>query len=104
MKIVELREYKIRPGKADQWITWMRDELLPYQRSQGMRILSTNLYQDENGDEYFIWTREFDDEQQRQAAYADTYNDWWVNEVRPQVAQLIELDSIKVRQIKPLWL
>ncbi len=104
MKIVELREYKIKPGKADQWVTWMRDELLPYQRSQGMRILSTNLYKDDKGDEFFIWTREFDSEQHRQQVSEQTYNDWWVNEVRPKVGELIELDSIKVRAITPLSL
>lgn len=104
MAIVELREYKIKSGKVDQWVTWMREELLPYQRSKGMRILNTNLYQDESGDDYFIWMREFESEQQRQSIYKATYNDWWINEIRPKVFELIEEHTIKVRLIKSVSL
>ncbi|RTE65598.1 hypothetical protein EH243_11705 [Amphritea opalescens] len=102
MKIIELREYKIKPGKTDQWLDWMREELLPYQESKGMRIINTYIHQDPDGTDYFIWLREFDDEASRQAIYQSTYNQWWITEVRPKVFELIEEESIQVKLMHPL--
>ena len=53
MKVVELREYKIKPGKTKEWLDWMREEIVPYQVSKGMNILDTYLRTDENGRDYF---------------------------------------------------
>ncbi len=52
----------------------MKDELLPYQRSKGMRVLNTYVHTGEDGHDYFVWLREFDSEQARQTIYAETYN------------------------------
>lgn len=102
MAIIKLREYKIKPGKTEQWLNWMHEELLPYQRSKGMRIINTYLHQDPNGTDYFIWLREFDDEKARKEIYALTYNTWWIEEIRPKVFELIEQDAIKVKLIHQL--
>lgn len=96
MKVTELRQYKIKTGKTEQWLTWMKDELLPYQRSKGMRVLNTYVHKGEDGHDYFVWLREFDSEQARQAIYAETYNEWWIREIRPKVFELIEQDSVRV--------
>ena len=96
MKVAELRQYKIKTGKTEQWLTWMKDELLPYQRSKGMRVLITYVHTGEDGHDYFVWLREFDSEQARQTIYAETYNEWWIREIRPKVFELIEQDSVKV--------
>jgi hypothetical protein len=40
-----------------------------------MKILSTDVYQDENGDDWFIWTREFNHPEHKEQVYANTYND-----------------------------
>ena len=74
----------------------MKDELLPYQRSKGMRVLNTYVNTGEDGHDYFVWLREFDSEQARQTIYAETYNEWWIREIRPKVFELIEQDSVKV--------
>ncbi|KVX03183.1 hypothetical protein [Shewanella frigidimarina] len=102
MAIVELREYKLLSGARQQWLDWMKTELLPYQRSQGMKILSTYVYQDENGDDWFIWTREFNDIQHKEQVYADTYNDWWIAEIRPKVFTLLDQTCIRVRLLTPV--
>ena len=52
MKVTELRQYKIKTGKTEQWLTWMKDELLPYQRSKGMRVLNTYVHTGEDGHDY----------------------------------------------------
>lgn len=102
MKVTELREYQIKKGKTAEWLKWMEEELLPYQKSKGMKIISTYLHQDEQGTDYFIWLREFDNEQNRQDLYKSTYNDWWTSEIRPRVFELIEQKNVKVKLISQL--
>lgn len=104
MKITELREYKIKPGKTAEWLQWMHDELLPYQRSKGMVIIDTYLTTDDNGDDFFVWLREFENEHARQRIYKETYNDWWITDIRPKVFTLIDEHSISVKLLKPLRL
>ena len=74
----------------------MKNELLPYQRSKGRRVLNTYVHTGEDGHDYIVWLREFDSEQARQSLYAETYNEWWIREIRPKVFELIEQDSVKV--------
>ena len=74
----------------------MKDELLPYQRSKGMRVLNTYVHTGEDGHDYFVWLREFDSEQARQTIYAETYKEWRISEIRPKVYEMIEQDSVKV--------
>lgn len=104
LKIVELREYEIKPGKTHEWLKWMQEELLPYQRSKGMRIIDTYLHTDSEGVDYFIWLREFDNEESRKKIYELTYNDWWKQEIRPKVFKMIDEKSINVKLISPLTL
>ena len=102
MKIIELREYKIKQGKTQEWLDWMRDEILPYQRSKGMVILNTYVRSEESGSDYFVWLREFANEQARQCIYEKTYNDWWIINIRPKVFTLIEESSVNVKLLKPV--
>ncbi|MEZ9718589.1 hypothetical protein AB4234_16080 [Vibrio cyclitrophicus] len=97
MKVTELREYKIRPGKTSEWLRWMQEELLPYQRSKGMVIVDTYIQTDDTGTDFFVWLREFENEEARQRIYEETYNDWWISEIRPKVFTLIDEASISVK-------
>ncbi|NOI36237.1 hypothetical protein F0250_20235 [Vibrio cyclitrophicus] len=97
MKVTELREYKIRPGKTSEWLRWMQEELLPYQRSKGMVIVDTYIQTDDTGTDFFIWLREFENEEARQRIYEETYNDWSISEIRPKVFTLIDETSISVK-------
>ena len=102
MPVIELREYRVLPGKFDAWTSWMHSELLPYMREKGMKVLLTTSYVDDEGDEWFIWLREFDNEEHRSALYEATYNDWWVDEIRPKIFQHIEQESMKVRVLNKI--
>lgn len=102
MKIIEIREYKIKAGKTDEWLNWMQTELIPYQRSKGMIITDTYIHKSPDGSDYFIWIREFENEIERKAVYELTYNDWWIQEVRPRVFELIDKESISVKLAQKL--
>ncbi|MCL9780414.1 NIPSNAP family protein [Vibrio sp. S4M6] len=104
MKVIELREYKLKPGKTEQWLCWMEEEILPLQRSKGMKIISTYIHKGDDGADYFIWLREFDDEASRQAISAETYDEAWIRDFRPKVFQHIEQDAVRVRLLNPVQL
>ena len=104
MKIIELREYRIQTGKKEQWLTWMHEEILPYQRSKGMKIIDTYINKGDNGFDYFVWLREFDDEASRQRIHQATYNEHWIQNIRPKVFELIDEHSISVRLLEKVEL
>ena len=79
----------------------MHEEILPYQISKGMKVLNTYIHKGEDGEDYFIWLREFDDEASREKIYAETYNEWWISEIRPRVFEHIDQDSVSVRILTP---
>ncbi len=102
MKIIELREYQIKSGKKQEWLEWLRNELLPYQRSKGMIIIDTYIRTDDDGIDYFVWLREFKNEKSRQEIYKNTYDEKWIKEIRPKVFTLIDEDSIHVKILEPI--
>lgn len=102
MPLIELREYRLKAGKLKDWLALMEEQIIPFQLSKGMKITGTNTYQDEEGNDWFIWFREFENEEKRQAITELTYNDWWKTEVRPKVFQCIEKESMRVRLLNKL--
>ena len=38
MAFYELRQYFVRPGKMDEWVKIMEEEIIPFQVSKGMVI------------------------------------------------------------------
>ena len=38
MAFYELRQYFVRPGKMDEWVKIMENEIIPFQVSKGMVI------------------------------------------------------------------
>jgi NIPSNAP len=38
MAFYELRQYHVRPGKMNEWLKIMEEEIIPFQVSQGMVI------------------------------------------------------------------
>ena len=68
---LELRQYKILPGKMDEWVEYMEGTIIPFQVARGMVI--TGSYRGEEDDSVYVWMRRFDSEAQREALYAAVY-------------------------------
>jgi len=47
MAFYELRQYHVRPGKMDEWVKIMEQEIIPFQVSKGMVI--TGSFRGEKG-------------------------------------------------------
>ena len=41
--LFELREYRTRPGKREEWVRVMEDEIIPFQMSKGVVVAGTGL-------------------------------------------------------------
>lgn len=100
MAFYELRQYKVWPGKMDEWIEIMEREIIPFQISKGMVI--TGSYRGEEDDSVYIWLRRFENEVQREELYAAVYeSDHWKNEIGPRVSDYLDRDALVVTRIVP---
>ncbi len=100
MAFYELRQYKIHPGKMDEWVKVMEQEIIPFQVSQGMVI--TGSYRGETDESVYVWTRRFENEEQRAALYKAVYeSDHWKTKIAPRVPELIDRAGIVVTRIVP---
>jgi galactokinase len=96
----ELRQYKIRPGKMDEWIAYMEGTVVPFQIARGMVI--TGSFRGEDDDSVYVWTRRFESEAQREQLYAAVYeSDEWKNDIAPRVGELIDRSANQVTRIVP---
>jgi len=57
----ELRQYRIFPGKRDQWVKFMEERIIPGQLAHGVVIVGSFVGQKE--DDLYVWIRRFEDEE-----------------------------------------
>ena len=94
----ELRRYKIKDAKMDEWVKFMEERIIPFQVSKGMVIAGSFRGED---DTTYVWLRRFASEAEREQLYEAVYQtDHWKNDIAPRVAELMEPD-IDVTRIVP---
>ncbi|HEY1300119.1 MAG TPA: NIPSNAP family protein [Stellaceae bacterium] len=98
MAFYELRQYKVLPGKIDEWVRIMEQEIIPFQVSKGMVI--TGSFRGETDDTSYVWMRRFESEAEREALYKAVYDsDHWKNEIAPRVPQYLDRSAMVVTRI-----
>lgn len=98
MAFFELRQYTIRPGKMEEWLTFMENDIIPFQVSKGAVICGS--FRGEEDQSVYVWIRRFESEAERERLYKDVYeSDYWKNEVAPRVTELIDREKIHVQRI-----
>ena len=96
----ELRQYKIHPGRMEEWVEFMEKDIIPFQVSRGMVI--TGNWRGEEDETVYVWMRRFESESERERLYEAVYqSDYWKNEVAPRVSELIDRSAIRVTRIVP---
>jgi hypothetical protein len=96
----ELRRYRIFPGKMDEWLKVMEEEIIPFQVASGMVI--TGSYRGEEDDSVYVWTRRFESEAERERLYKVVYeSDVWKNDIGPRLAEILDRDAIEVTRLVP---
>ena len=95
----ELREYRTMPGRRENWVKFMEEEIIPFQASKGMVIVGSFVGQEE--DDLYIWVRRFESEEQREKLYEVVYqSDFWKNDIAPKIPEMMDQDKIVVRRIE----
>ena len=94
----ELRQYTIKPGKMDEFVKLMEDEIIPFQVAQGMVI--NGMFRGEQDDTKFVWIRRFESEGEREELYKKVYqSDFWKTTIAPRVPDMLE--KVDVTRIVP---
>ena len=100
MAFYELRQYKVLPGKMDEWVKIMEEEIIPFQVSKGMVI--TGSYRGETDDSVYVWMRRFESEAERETLYKAVYDsDYWKTKIAPRVPNCLERGANVVTRIVP---
>ena len=100
MAFYEIRQYEIRPGKMDEWLKMMEEEIIPFQIEQGMVI--SGSFRGETDDSVYIWIRRFESEAERERLYEAVYkSDHWLNNLTDRVGQCINRETISVQRVTP---
>ena len=98
MAFYELRQYKVLPGKMDEWVQIMEQEIIPFQVSKGMVICGS--FRGETDDSVYVWLRRFESEAERETLYQAVYqSDHWKNEIAPRVPTCLDRSQIVVTRI-----
>ena len=100
MAFYELRQYKVLPGKMNEWLKLMESEIIPFQISKGMVI--TGSYKGEEDESIYIWLRRFENEENREKLYEAVYeSEHWQNAIAPRIPDLLDRDGMVVTRIVP---
>lgn len=91
--LFELRQYRIKDGKRDQWVKLMEERIIPFQTQKGVVVVGSFISREE--DDLYIWIRRFENEAERKRLYQEIYeSDFWINEIKPQSGEMLERESI----------
>jgi hypothetical protein len=100
MAFYELRQYKVLPGKLDEWVKIMEEEIIPFQVSKGMVI--TSSYRGETDESVYVWVRRFESEEQRVQLYKDVYeSDYWKTKIAPRVPACLDRGKNVITRLVP---
>lgn len=100
MAFYELRQYKVLPGKMDEWVRVMEQEIIPFQVSKGMVVCGS--FRGEADDSVYVWLRRFESEEERAALYKAVYeSDYWKNEMAPRIPEFLDRPKNVVTRIVP---
>ncbi len=100
MAFYELRQYRIFPGKMDDWVTFMEETVIPFQVATGMGI--TGSFRGEEDDSIYIWMRRFESEEERKELYSAVYeSDTWRDEIAPRIPDMMDSEGTNVIRIVP---
>ena len=98
--LFELRYYYIQPGKREEFIRIMETVIIPFQLSQGMLVLGS--FVDSEDPDCYVWLRRYRDETDKQEVYDKVYgSDYWKQEIRPSIADLMIREKTRVTMLKP---
>ena len=93
LRVVELRQYQLKPGRTDDLIEVFDRELVETQEACGMHVLGQ--YRDLDRPDRFVWVRRFPDMAARRAALTAFYSGpVWKEHAAAANATMIDVDDV----------
>lgn len=90
----ELREYRIKEGRRDQWVKLMEDKIIPFQISKGVVVIGSFTASEEP--DLYVWIRRFESEEEAERLYREIYeSDYWINQIKPEADTMLDRESIR---------
>lgn len=100
MAFFELRQYAVRPGKMDEWVRLMEEEIIPFQISRGMVV--TASFRGEQDDSAYFWIRRFESEADRERLYKAVYgSEFWKQKMGPRVPEFLDREKSVITRVVP---
>ncbi|MBE83096.1 NIPSNAP family protein [bacterium] len=100
MAFFELRQYRIKDGRMNEWVEFMETEIIPYQVSKGMVVVGSFVAEEE--EDLYIWIRRFENEEEREKLYEAVYQDPdWTDGISDRVGEIMDREQIVVTRILP---
>lgn len=98
--IVEVRSYRIKPGRRDEFIRFFETRSVPALRSHGMKILGPLL--DVENPNKFVFLRSFPSMDERERMKNDFYEgDLWKNELESIAMPMIDSYDVILCETSP---
>lgn len=93
--VIEVRVYKIAPGKMEEWEKFFYDKLVEPQEKAGIKIIAAyHTLEDEN---LFVWMRQFSNQANMAAERAGFYeSEHWLNTLRPELKEKGYIEKVEV--------
>ncbi len=102
MAFFELRQYKVRPGRMENWLNLMEGEIIPFQVSKGMAVIAS--FRGEADDSLYFWIRRFESEAERVRLYEAVYEtDFWKYEMAPVIKDLLDGSESVIQRVVPTF-
>ena len=96
----EFREYRIKGNQRERWVKLMEEVIIPFQQSKGMVVVGSFVGEQEP--DLYFWIRRFDSEEERVLQYKAVYEtDFWNQQVKPQIDEMLDRSLIKVMRLTP---
>ena len=100
MAFFELRQYRIKDGRMNEWVEFMETEIIPYQVSKGMVVVGSFVAEEE--EDLYVWIRRFENEEEREKLYEAVYQDPdWTDGISDRVGEIMDREQIVVTRILP---
>ena len=96
----ELRQYKVRQGKIDDWVRMMDEEIIRFQISKGMVI--TGNFSGESDDSVYFWIRRFETEAERERHHKAVFqSEFWTTQIRPRIPEFLDREQFGITRVVP---
>ncbi len=93
IRVVELRQYLLKPGRTDDLVEVFDRELVETQEACGMRVIGQ--FRDLDRPDWFVWLRGFSDMESRKQALTDFYDGpVWKEHGPAAVDTMIDSDDV----------